>query len=135
MRYFDKKSLIGLTADAKRANMDINDYVEMITSNTERSQYRAKWLDDHNKFTDFCLTIKDDIINRVDSNKIAIVDIDNIIEIIVENHVSIKSLGIYSRKELMMGLYFYFYNICIDVSGGKYDGYIEFKSMSVGDIN
>lgn len=127
MRYFDKKSLIGLTADAKRANMDINDYVEMITSNTERSRYRVKWLDDHKKFTDFCLTIKDDIIDKIDSDKIAIIDIDNIIDIIEENHISIKSLGIYDRKELMIGLYFYFCSIDIDVCGGRYDGYIQFK--------
>ena len=136
MRFFDKSSLIGLTNDAKRAGMSVNDYIEMMTSSTKRSQYRTKWLNDHVKFTNFCLTIKNDIINKIDTgNGVAIVDMDNMIEIIEGNYVSIKSLSIYDRKELMIGLYFYFYNIGIDVSGGIYDGYIEFKSISVGDVD
>lgn len=127
MRFFDKNSLIGLTSDVKRADMSVNDYVEMMTSDIERSQYRTKWLNEHKKFTDFCLTIKDNIIDKIDSDKIAIIDIDNIIEIIEENHVSIKSISIYDRKELMIGLYFYFRSINIDICGGRYDGYVQFK--------
>lgn len=136
MRFFDKNSLIGLTNDAKRAGMSVNDYIDMMTSDTKRSQYRTKWLDNHVKFTNFCLTIKNDIINKINTgNGVAIVDMDNMIEIIEGNYVSIKSLSIYDRKELMIGLYFYFHNIGIDVSGGIYDGYIEFKSISAGDVD
>ena len=133
MRFFDKNSLIGLTSDAKRAGMNVDSYIEMMTSDTKRSEYRAKWLNDHVKFTSFVSTIENDIINKIDSNKIVIIDIDNVIQIIEDKYVSIKGIGIYNRKELMMGLYFYFYNIGIDVSGGKYDGYIEFSRMLTVD--